>query len=62
MPNQEQNLIRIPKRFQNHLCPSVTALVNSAFINGWRGLDTYFSAEPYYFPEYTNHGCRQSKR
>ena len=34
--------ISIPERFQKYLHPAVQTLINSDFINGWKGYDTYF--------------------
>lgn len=51
-----QSLIQVPERFQRYLLPEVQSLIKSGITNNFSGLDVYFSEQPFYFPEYTNHG------
>ncbi len=50
--------VKIPKRFQNKLLPSVLSLIYNNPLDNGNGIVNYLETSPYYFDEYTIHGAR----
>lgn len=50
--------VKIPKRFQNKLLPSVLSLIYNNPLDNGNGIVNYLETSPYYFEEYTIHGAR----